>query len=657
MIFFEGGGGCSTAQECNERYLNNSTRILMSAKKLTQSIEGKDLLSNNMEDNPLFHGFTHVLVPYCSQDAFLANSSLPVVDLGDSKNISYVFRGRVILQSIIQDLLPLGLNSSKRVVLAGSSAGGVGILNNLEWIKEHLSPSVELSLIIDSSWFIPYSGYHAINFSLEYANFYNLDQPACLDHSLGFPCCTSLACLLTDDSIQRSLPHTFFVTSLFDIFTLEESLKDIIEMLDFSASAEISDQDFLRMFNTYGALMNSTLLDTFAHRNNPNVSVFAPSCTQHVFLATSSLWDENGLLNATVDGSFTEGVFRLTNPVKSGQWNSVKINMTINETRHISLHEALQNWYNDSKSQVFYADVCRGPACGECPSTIRLEFTYDLWANEAIIAVLVVSSVMAALPLFIKLFLYMYMKCMLYRQKLYIYNITRTQKNKPKFPKAVHAVSVSCTNLYYLLDTTENTNKPELEQNEVAHIHDSHYRLSAFANTVVPCCKPLCYRYNAPVGDSECGKAGSPTQPNPTCFNGLKSDSGISSSNVSQSINKSYSDATSMDLIIESRPSPVHKPPKSSSSSSSRKKKVILRQVNMYVNPGELLAIMGPSGSGKTTLLDVILGRRRTGHVQVIIRVINGREYPLHVVTVLMCILCSVAFLDMSKCCILVVVA
>ncbi len=242
----------------------------------------------------------------------------------------------------------------------------------------------------------------------------------------------------------------------------------------------------------------------------------------------------------------------MNNPVKSGHWDSVKIK-TIKETRHImiSLHEALQNWYSNNNSQVFYADVCRGPACGECPSTIRLEFTYDLWADEAIIAVLVVSSVMAAIPLFIKLFLYMYMKCMLYRQKLYIYNITRTQKNKPKFPKAVHAVSVSCTSLYYLLDTAENPNKPEMEQNEVAHIHDSHYRLSAFANTVVPCCKPLCYRYNAPVGDSECGQSRSSVQPN---FNGLKSDSGISSSIVSQSINKSgtdYGDATSMDLMIE----------------------------------------------------------------------------------------------------------
>lgn len=625
LIFFEGGGGCTTVEQCNERYSNENTTILMTAEPLKEErnrfIDGRDLLSSDAKENPLFHDFNRVLVPYCSQDAFLANSSLPTVDIGHIANISFVFRGRVILQSVIQDLLDLGMNDAARVVLAGSSAGGVGVLNNLEWIQGQLNVSTDLSLIIDSSWFIPFNDYHAINFSPEEATLYGIEQPLCFDHSSGYPCCTSLVCLLTnDDYIQQQLPHTFFITSLYDIFTLEESLKDIVSLLDFTASAEISDQDFLRIFNSYGALMNSTLLETFSHPSNQNVSIFAPSCIQHVYLATSSLWDENELLYSTIDGSFTEGVFRLTNPVQSGQWDTVMINMTVNESRSVSLHSALQEWYNDRSEQVFYADVCKGPTCGQCPGNISLEFTYVLWDEHYNIVVLIVSSILAATPLLIKMCLYFCMKRMLYRQKVYNYNLIRTLKNKPKFPKAVHAVSVSCTNLSYHLDTAENHKKPGTDYNEAAQIHHSHHRLSALTNTVLPCCKPLCHRYNAPVGDSEVGQTTNSVRANSGMVNGLRPDSGISSSIVSNPLTKNgmeYSDSTSMDFILESR-SPAHstayRPPPQT---ASQRKKVILRQVNMYVNPGELLAIMGPSGSGKTTLLDVLLGRRRTGHVRV----------------------------------------
>ena len=214
-------------------------------------IEGRDILDRNPLLNPLFYDYNHVVIPYCSSDSWLGEDEGQDGDECDcfdfdscfpfdpsNESLQFTFRGKVIAQSIISQLIDShSLTGDGHIIVAGSGVGGLGAVNHVKWIKERLGNSVNVSLIIDSSWFVNFRGSILQNFlgtqslatvqndTNRLLQNYQKHKP-CRDVTFGYPCCFTAHCVMTTRDSEGQLAYfsidvtTFAISSRFGTYSL-----------------------------------------------------------------------------------------------------------------------------------------------------------------------------------------------------------------------------------------------------------------------------------------------------------------------------------------------------------------------------------------------------------------------------------------------------
>ncbi|XP_004639524.1 palmitoleoyl-protein carboxylesterase NOTUM isoform X1 [Octodon degus] len=149
LLFLEGGWYCFNRENCNSRY--DTMRRLMSSKDWPQTRTGTGILSSQPEENPYWWNANMVFIPYCSSDVWSGASS-------KSEKNEYAFMGALIIREVVQELLGRGLSGAKVLLLAGSSAGGTGVLLNVDRVAEQLEelgyPAIQVRGLADSGWFL-----------------------------------------------------------------------------------------------------------------------------------------------------------------------------------------------------------------------------------------------------------------------------------------------------------------------------------------------------------------------------------------------------------------------------------------------------------------------------------------------------------------------
>lgn len=137
VIYLQGGGWCydqncddptraGTLTDCRSR----SQSSLGSSSSWSSSYSGWGILSSSASQNPVFHNWTSIYVPYCDGASFTGNTEVDGLH----------FRGGAILSAILEELkATTNIVNADQVVLSGGSAGASAVLYHVDSVAEQLA--------------------------------------------------------------------------------------------------------------------------------------------------------------------------------------------------------------------------------------------------------------------------------------------------------------------------------------------------------------------------------------------------------------------------------------------------------------------------------------------------------------------------------------
>ena len=104
------------------------------------------------------HDWHQVFVPYLDGGSFAGTGQGAQHDDEHDDGQKLYYRGRNILDAVLDDLLAKGLDKATDVVLSGCSAGGLAIYLNADHVASRLPPTAKFRAIADSGYFLRAAG-------------------------------------------------------------------------------------------------------------------------------------------------------------------------------------------------------------------------------------------------------------------------------------------------------------------------------------------------------------------------------------------------------------------------------------------------------------------------------------------------------------------
>ncbi|OVA06262.1 Pectinacetylesterase [Macleaya cordata] len=145
LLHIEGGGWCNTVASCSLRKLT----ALGSSHFMDHKVPFSGILSNEESQNPDFFNWNKVKIRYCDGASLSGNP-----DSERENSTKLFFRGQLVWEAVMDELLSLGLANARQALLSGCSAGGLATLIHCDGFREILPKEANVKCLADAGFFL-----------------------------------------------------------------------------------------------------------------------------------------------------------------------------------------------------------------------------------------------------------------------------------------------------------------------------------------------------------------------------------------------------------------------------------------------------------------------------------------------------------------------
>ncbi|KAI7997710.1 Pectin acetylesterase 5 [Camellia lanceoleosa] len=145
VLHIEGGGWCDTIESCSSRKRTE----LGSSRYMDGQVRFSGILSQELSQNPDFFNWNKVKIRYCDGASFAGHPE------SEFKNgTELFFRGQLIWETLMDELLSIGLSNARQALLSGCSAGGLATLIHCDNFRKILPKYATVKCLADAGFFL-----------------------------------------------------------------------------------------------------------------------------------------------------------------------------------------------------------------------------------------------------------------------------------------------------------------------------------------------------------------------------------------------------------------------------------------------------------------------------------------------------------------------